>query len=292
MINKMCFEGKYVTVDQDIANQMNIYFCEIGEKLQDAIPNLGYDYKRYLPITVENTFFLSPTNIDEILNEIKKINPKNSCGPDNIGPKYNIGAKVMKLCPKIFAENLCIIYNKAIKIGKYPMALKVAKVIALFKKVTSTNLNNYRPINLLSCFNKIFEKLLCKRLVKFPEVTKILFEYQYGFRKLYSITLALIEFTDSIIKFLDEGQYRMSTFVDLTKAFDIVDHEILLDKLDRYGIRGHANDLFRSYLSDRQQYTMINGVNSAFKNITCGVCQESVLGPLFLQYTLMIYIYI
>ena len=81
MINKMCFDGKYVTVEQDIANQMNMHFCEIGEKLQDAIPNLGYDYKRYLPIRVENTFFLSPTNIDEILNEIKKLNPKKSVSP-------------------------------------------------------------------------------------------------------------------------------------------------------------------------------------------------------------------
>ena len=275
MINKMCFDGEYVTVDQDIANQMNMHFCEIGEKLQDAIPNLGYDYKRYLPIRVENTFFLSPTNIDEILNEIKKLNPKKSCGPDNIG------AKVIKLCPKIFAENLSIIYNKTIEIGKYPMALKVANIIALFKKGDKYQPNNYRPISLLSCFNKIFEKLLCKRLVKFLEVNKILFKYQYGFRKLYSTTLALIEFADSIIKFLDEGQYCMSIFVDLTKAFDTVDHEILLDKLDRFGIRGHANDFFRSYLSDRQQYTVINGVNSALKNITCGVPQGSVLGPLF-----------
>ena len=161
------------------------------------------------------------------------------------------------------------------------MALKVAKVIALFKKGDKYQLNNYRPISLLSCFNKIFEKLLCKRLVKFIEVNKILFEYQYGFRKLYSTTLALIEFTDSIIKFLDEGQYCMSIFVDLTKAFDTVDHEILLDKLDRYGIRGHANDFFRSYLSDRQQYTVINALKIALKNITCGVPQGSVLGPLF-----------
>ena len=285
MIKKMYFEGKYVTVDQYITNQMNMYLCEIGEKLQDAIPNLGYDYKRYLPIRVENTFFLSPTNIDEILNEIKELNPKKSCGPDNFG------AKVIKLCPKIFAENLSIIYNKAKEIGKYPMALKVAKVIVLFKKGDKYQPNNYRPISLLSCFNKIFEKLLCKRLVKFLEVNKILFEYQYGFRKLYSTSQALIEFTDIIIKFLDEGQYCMSIFVDLTKAFDTVDHEILSDKLDRNGIRGHANDSFRSYLSDRQQYTVINWVNSSLKilkNITCGVPQGSVLGHCFLQYTLMI----
>ena len=152
VINKMCFDGKYVTVDQDIANHINMYFCEIGEKLQDAIPDLGYDYKRYLPARVENTFFLSPTNIDEILNEIKKLNPRKSCGPDNIG------TKVIKLCPAIFAENLSLIYNKALEIGKYPMALKVAKVIALFKKGDKYQPNNYRPISLLSCFNKIFEK--------------------------------------------------------------------------------------------------------------------------------------
>ena len=128
VLNKMCFDGKYVIVDQDIANHMNMYFCEIGEKLQDAIPDLGYDYKRYLPARVENIFFLLPTNIDEILNETKKLNPRKSSGPNDIG------TKVIKLCPAIFAENLSLIYNKAIKTGKYPMALKVAKVIALFKK--------------------------------------------------------------------------------------------------------------------------------------------------------------
>ena len=104
MINKMGFDGKYVTVDQDITNHMNMYFCEIGERLQDAIPDLGYDYKRYLPARVENTFFLSPTNIDEILNGIKKLNTRKSCGPDDIG------AKVIKLCPAIFSENLSLIY--------------------------------------------------------------------------------------------------------------------------------------------------------------------------------------
>ena len=139
VINKMCFDGKYVSVDQDIADHMNMYFCEIGEKLQDAIPDLGYDYKRYLPARVENTFFLSPTNIDEILNEIKKLNPRKSCGLDNIG------AKVIKLCPAIFAENLSLINNKAIEIGKYPMALKVAWLLPCLKKAISTNLITIVP---------------------------------------------------------------------------------------------------------------------------------------------------
>ena len=139
-INKMCFEGKYIIIDQDIANHMNTYFCEIGEKLQGAIPNSGYDYNWYFPIRVENTFFLAPTNINEILNEIKKLNPRKSCGPDGIG------AKVIKLCPMIFAENLCLIYNKAIEIGKYPMALKVTKVITLLKNGTRINQINIAPL--------------------------------------------------------------------------------------------------------------------------------------------------
>ena len=121
---------------------------------------------------------------------------------------------------------------------------------------------------------------MSKRLVKFLEINKILFKYQYGFRKLYSTTLALIEFTDRIIQYLDEGNLCISIFIDLTKAFDTVDHEILLQKLEHYGIRGHANDFFRTYLTNRQQYMVINDAKSSLGKIECGVPQGSVLGPL------------
>ena len=109
----------------------------------------------------------------------------------------------------------------------------------------------------------------------------MLFKFQFGFRKLYSTTLALIEFTDKVRSLLDEGNYVISIFVDLTKAFDTVDHEILMYKLDLYGIRGHAYAFFRSYLTDRKQFTIVNGVESELKGVGCGVPQGSVLGPLF-----------
>ena len=112
--------------------------------------------------------------------------------------------------------------------------------------------------------------------MKLLEVNKILFDFQFGFRRLHSTTLVLIEFRN----ILDEGNYAISIFIDLTKAFDTVDHELLLDKLDRYGIRGHANSFFRSYLNKRKQYTAINGVDSSICDVKCGVPQGSVLGPL------------
>ena len=156
-------------------------------------------------------------------------------------------------------------------------------MIALLNRGEKFKPNNYRPISLLSCFNKLFENLLCKRLVTFLGRNQILLNYQYGFRKLHSTILALIEFTDTIfIRFLDEGNYCVSVSIDLTKAFGTVDHDILLHKLERLGIRGHANMFPRSYLSSRHQYTTINDLSSTLRKVQLqrGVSQGSVLGPL------------
>ena len=273
-INKLLCDGKFITDNKHISDSMNTYFCKIGSHLQQLMPHCGTEYNRYFRNRVNNTFFLTPVNENELLKEIKRLNPRKSSGADNIG------ARLVQLCPTVFAENLTKIYNNAMANGEYPVQLKIAKVIALYKKGEKYNPGNYRPISLLSCLNKLFEKILCKRLVRFLENNHILFDYQFGFPKLHSTTLALIELTDNIRKVLDEGNYAISVYVDLTKTFDTVDHEMLLDKMDRYGIRGHANDFFKSYLKNRKQYTVTNGVESYIDDVKCGVPQGSVLGPL------------
>ena len=169
--------------------------------------------------------------------------------------------------------------------GVFPSVLKTAKVVPVFKKDSKLDYSSYRPISLLSHIEKILEKLMYKRLYTFLNNNNIIYNLQFGFRQQYSTSHALINITEKIRKALDGGNIGYEVFVDLQKAFDTVDHQILLAKLNHYGICGVTNDWFKSYLSNRNQYVSINGFDSGLTSINCGIPQGSVLGPLlFLLY--------
>ena len=186
---------------------------------------------------------------------------------------------VKQIAPQI-VNQLANIFNKSFLTGIVPTKLKIAKVIPLYKTKDPALFCNYRPISLLPVFSKILERLMYNRLYNFLTEHNILSMNQFGFRKKYSTFLALMDLVDNITKNIDGGNYSIGFFLDLSKAFDTIDHTILLDKLRRHGIRGVTLNWFKHYLNDRTQFMSYNDATSVSMKVTCGVPQGSILGPL------------
>lgn len=183
------------------------------------------------------------------------------------------------------SEPLTHIANLSFQLGKFPAKMKVAKVIPLYKTGDKHLFTNYRPVSILPQFSKILEKLFTERLDNFIETHKLLDESQYGFRTNRSTSLALMELIEEITNCIDTKKYVLGIFIDLKKAFDTINHDILIHKLERYGIRGVGLNWVSSYLRSRKQFVEIGDQKSVCMDITCGVPQGSVLGPkLFIMY--------
>jgi hypothetical protein len=274
-LSKLVLSDKTVTDDHDIANGMNDFFCSIGQQIDSNLPRPNGSFANYLHNRVLPTFYLSPVSEASVLRLLNKSNSKKSAGPDNITPKL-----LKHLSNEIYIP-LTRLFNKSIEHAVFPNDWKIAKVITIYKKKSRLYPDNYRPISLLNCFGKILERLVYNQMLKFIDKFKIIYLHQYGFRKWHSTSLALIEIVDSIKHSLDKGDITFGFFLDIRKAFDSINHEILLRKLDHYGFRGHASKFITSYLSNRKQFTVVNDTNSQTHCINYGVPQGSILGPLF-----------
>ena len=276
--NKFTCNGNIINDKNIICEKFNNFFTGIGPSLADAIPHQNRQPESYLNERLVNNIFLTMVTEKEIVEIVNDLN--------NGAPGYDdIPASILKLALPCIAAPLVYICNLSLWEGMFPDALKIANVVPLFKNGDAMLFNNYRPVSLLCVISKVFEKVMYSRLNDFLTAHQILYLYQFGFRKDHSSYMALMVLIDKLTKCLENGDYVVGVYLDFSKAFDTVNHEILLKKLDHYVIRSAALSWFEIYLSNRTQFVTYDSVSSNCKSISCGVPQGSILGPLlFLLY--------
>ena len=169
----------------------------------------------------------------------------------------------------MFTSNPTHTFDKSIKEGVFPPELKLAKVVPIFKSDDSSKITNYRSISVLSFFSKVFERVMYNNITDFIDSLNIIYKYQFGFRHKYSTQQAIITLVNKITSSLDTSDLDIGVILDLKKAFDTVDHKILLDKMHVYGIRRHMLRWFHIYLTNRSQFVSYDVRQFAIQYITC-----------------------
>ena len=268
-------KGVKVTNDKSIAELFNKFFLEVGPRLSEKIKSPeGKSFKDFLTERISSSFNFEIVDSDHVSKIVRKLKPKSSFGHDDI-------STIMLKCiaPSII-HVLTLIINQSLCTGIFPDRLKIAKIKPIFKKDDPHLTDNYRPISLLPSISKIFEKIVFLQLYEYFNTNDLLYESQYGFRQLHSTEFAALEITDQIYNNLDNKKSLLAIYLDLSKAFDTIDHSILIHKLKYYGVQGTTLNWFTSYLTNRQQYVQVNDEVSSLKTISTGVPQGSILGPL------------
>ena len=268
--------GNIINDYRDISNGFNTFFSQIGPKLAEKIPATNACFESFLPERNETDFNFSKISEMDILKICRELKPKSSTGADCISTKL-----LKELAPLIITP-LHHLINLSLETGFVPKQFKIAKVVPVFKSGDKHNYNNYRPISLLSSFSKLMEKVVARQITGFLNYHNLLYKHQYGFRANFNCSYPVMHFSEKVYDALNQkpSLTNLAIFIDLKKAFDTVDHEILLKKLEHLGIRGISNKWFYNYLTDREQFVSIHGVDSEYAKMVCGVPQGSILGPL------------
>src|SRR5688572_16465383 len=233
-IKEIKLEDDLVNDPETMAAKFNEYFTGLAQVLSDKIPPSEKHFRSFMPPSSVNSFVLLPTNPLELINITKTLKSTQSSGCDDIDPY--ITSQVMDLLVAPFAE----VINCSLSEGMVPLEIKMARVLPIYKQGNKSELANYRPISILPFFSKFYEKVLYDRLFSYIKQKNILYPLQHGFQPAHSTSMSLIDIQDKISAAIDNNEYSLGIFLDLAKAFDTVDHKILLTKLEHYGIRSTA----------------------------------------------------
>lgn len=259
--------------DKETADQFNEFFTSIGNKLAKQFGNINSKPKSCNNTNSKYNYFDCITP-EFVFDEICKMSNNKSSG---IG---NFNVKLLKLAAPIICHSLAYICNLSLQTSVFPHDWKRAKVTPIYKDGDKADVSNYRPISVLPIISKIIERAVHNQLYNFFTKNNILNECQSGFRSNHSTTTTLLDVSDFILNNINQGKITGALFLDLKKAFDTVNHSLLIQKLHTYGVTGNALQWFTSYLSGRTQSVNINSTLSDFKEIDIGIPQGSILGPL------------
>ena len=276
--SRFMVNNRLITDKKEICDGFNSFFINIGPSLSKNIPSVNKLPCEFMKNRIDNEMLMEEVMEDEVKAIIKNLKDSSS-GWDSIS------SSVVKSTSEGIITPLTHVFNLSVIKGVFPSELKIARVVPIFKSGDPLLFSNYRPVSILPLFSKILERLMYSRLLAFVNENRLLYSYQFGFRFGHSPNLAMIILIDKISNALENGEYVLGLFLDFSKAFDTVNHSILYQKLEFYGIRGSSLDLFKSYLSQRVQFVEYADSKSDEQEIVCGVPQGSILGPLlFLLY--------
>jgi hypothetical protein len=284
-ISHLTCNDRVISDSADLTECFNNHFAEIGLKLRsdepDELNNCSFgDYLKQ----ADTVFTLDLTTPSAVFKLLSSLQEGKAMGLDEIP------AKLLKCAASVISDSLCNLFNCSIATGVFPDDWKIAKVKPLHKGDAKDLLNNYRPISVLSAVSKIFERIVYDQLQAYLNENGLIYDKQSGFRPVHSTTSALLDVTTEWLSNMDKGQLNSVVFLDLAKAFDTVDHEILLSELQIYGVDSMSLNWFKSYLFDRKQKCSVNGLVSNERSLLCGVPQGSILGPLLFLFTLMTFL--
>ena len=275
-IQELEVNGRVTDSLNEIVEILNKYFCEVGSNIIKDIEmeksNLNFT-ANFNEVQSNETLVLEPTNEQEISDIISNLKPNAAPGHDGVSARDILHNK------SIIVPVVVDLVNQALISGEFPRELKIAKVCPIFKTGSKTQISNYRPISLISIFSKIIENVMKARMLCFVDEHIGTDKFQYGFLKNSSTLSATVDLMDYLSTNLDSRKIVIAVFVDLRKAFDVVSHAILLEKLELMGFRGGILNLIKSYLYNRQQYVCVDDFKSTIAINNCGVPQGSVLGP-------------
>ena len=274
------------TCKSKISNAFGLFFSSIAQKLKESLNTLRNSIWQKTDQEIspcnripDQVFRFEEICPSQVLKALNKLKSTKATGLDDVPPS------LIKDASQYIAAPLAYIINLSLSSGIYPAQWKNAKIVPVYKSGSVSELDNYRPISILPAISKIAERLVHDQLAKFLEDSSLLSPTQFGFRSKYSTSLAVTYFTDTIRKEMDRGKLTGAVFIDFRKAFDTVDHAVLIKKMEMLGVRGVQLKWFTDYLSNRQQVVIYDNYRSDNYPVSYGVPQGSILGPLlFLIY--------